>query len=246
MVLKHADKSPEIFAVAPALAGKRSANTPERIAKVVVRGILMRRYLPGQRLTEAELTHELEVSRGTIREALRILDASGVVELTPNRGAVIRSLSARDSQELVEVTEVLAGLAARLAARNIDIADHRKRFEAVAETLRAPHAPRQLASILEERRDFYGVMFAIAGNGELDRAFPLARAQLFRTQFRRYLTPSDLRAMIREYRAVAEAILDGDERRAEQRMRRHMQRTAERTIPRLAGLGGATGAHDGR
>jgi DNA-binding FadR family transcriptional regulator len=40
--------------------------------------------------------------------------------------------------------------------------------------------------------------------------------------------------MVREYRAVADAIIEGDEDQAERLMRRHIQATAQRTIPRLA------------
>jgi DNA-binding GntR family transcriptional regulator len=92
---------------------------------------------------------------------------------------------------------------------------------------------RVLRERLGGRLDFYNVMFSVAGNGELDRALPLGRAQLFRTQFHQFLTVSDLRA-ISEYRGVADAILAGDEQKAEQRMRKHIQRTGERTIPRLS------------
>ncbi|HVF64216.1 MAG TPA: GntR family transcriptional regulator, partial [Casimicrobiaceae bacterium] len=233
--LKGASNEPGFASAGPAVAHGSGAvaGTPERVARAIVRAILLRQFLPGQRLTEAELTRRLEVGRSTVREALKLLSASGIVELTRHRGAAIRTLSRADSQALVEVMEVLAGLAARLAARHIDVGDNRKQFAAVARTLRASHAGRQLASVLDERLDLYNVMFRIAGNAELDRVVPLPRAQLFRTQFHRYLDDGDLRAMVSEYRSIAEAILDGDEKRAEQRMRKHVQRTAERTIARL-------------
>lgn len=218
----------------PVVRRRRAADSPERVAQSIVRGIVARHYLPGQRIPEADLTRELQVSRSTVREALRILAARGVVELTPNRGAAIRRLSRKDAQDLVEVMEMLAGLGARLAARNIGIEDNRTRFEAVARMLRAPHPPRELGNVLAERLDFYNIMFGIAGNSELGRVLPSARANLFRTQFHQYLTASDLRAMIREYRAVADAVLEGDEDKAERQMRKHIQATAQRTIPRLA------------
>lgn len=215
-------------------AGRDAVSSPERVARVVVRMILRRDLEPGGRLSEAALTRSLGVSRSTVREALRLLSASGVVELTPHRGAFVRMLTPDDSIALVEVMEVLAGLAARLAARHIGRPGNRESFEAVASVLRAPRARADLAKVLDERLGFYTAMFRIAGNPELDRAMPLPRAHLFRTQFHRYLTEMDLRAMIREYRDVAEAILEGDEGKAESRMRRHIQRTGERTIPRLS------------
>lgn len=211
-----------------------ATSTPDRVAAAIIRGILMRRFTAGQRLIEAELTRSLQVSRGTVREALRILASSGVVELAPHRGAVIRVLSRADSQNLLEVVEMLSGLAARLAARKIAVGGNRVRFEAVARKLLAPHSAGKLANVLDERLDFYKAMFGIAANSELDRVLPLPRAHLFRTQFHQYLTQADLRSMVSEYRSIAEAILAGDEKKAELRMRTHIRRTGERTIPRMA------------
>lgn len=211
-------------------------STPDRVAAAISRGILMRRFTAGQRLIEADLQRSLQVSRGTVREALRILAASGVVELTPHRGAVLRILDRTDSENLLQVMEMLSGLSARLAAKKIAKPGNRTRFEAAAAKLVAPHDAGRLESVLDERLDFYKVMFSIADNGELDRVLPLARAHLFRTQFHQYLTPSDIRAMVREYRSIAEAILAGDEGRAESRMRSHIRKTGERMIPRLVGL----------
>jgi len=212
---------------------REEPSTPERVAAAVVRDILQRRLKPGERVTEVELTDRLGVSRGTVREAFRILAANGAIDLSPHRGAVIRSLDEEDSRNLLEVVEVLLGLAARLAASNIEIGDNRRRFEGIAHKLGLPHAARQLTSVLQERLDLYGVMLRIAANDELDRALPLARAQIFRSQSHDLLTPADLRAMIAEYRAVAEAILAGDGPKAEQCMRRHIRKTGERMIPRL-------------
>lgn len=211
----------------------RAVGTPDRVAAAFVRGVLARRYKPGERITEAELTHDFDVGRSTVREAFRILAANGAIELTRHRGAVIFSLTESDCRDLLDVTEVLLGLAARSAARNIDFGDNRARLETVEQALRRRHAGRDLARVLEERLEFYDVMLRIAANRELDRALPAARAQIFRAQFYEHLTPEDLRAMIAEYRGIVQAILDGDERKAESRMREHIERTGDRLMPRV-------------
>jgi DNA-binding GntR family transcriptional regulator len=76
-------------------------------------------------------------------------------------------------------------------------------------------------------------MLSIAANAELERALPAARAQIFRAQFYEYLTDDDLEAMIHEYRDVVGAILAGDERAAERCMRKHIEQTGERLMPRV-------------
>ena len=83
---------------------------------------------------ESDLTRDLKVSRGTVREALKKLSAEGVVQLSPHRGAVIRALSRQDAEVLLLVLEVLCCLAARLAAINIDMNNHRKCFSAAMQS----------------------------------------------------------------------------------------------------------------
>lgn len=209
-------------------------STPDRVADAISKGILMRRFTVGQRLIEADLTRDLGVSRSTVREALRILASSGVVDLTPHRGAVIRSLSREDAASLLGVLEVLSGLAARLAAANIGIGHNARRFEAAAQKLIHAESPEALDRVLDERANYYKVMFEIADSSELDRALPQARAHLFRAQFYHSLTTADLRSMVAEYRAITEAILEGDQDKAEKRMRRHLQKSGERTLPRMS------------
>src|SRR5881275_3027872 len=73
----------------------------------IVRGELA----PGSRLRIEDLAHELEMSPMPIREALRRLDAAGLVEHVPHRGARVRELSLQDLSEVYDLrltVEVLA------------------------------------------------------------------------------------------------------------------------------------------
>lgn len=224
-------------AAAPAVAANTTPadrrSSPDRVADAVTRGILRRHYVVGQRLVESDLTEQLGVSRSTVREALKILAASGVVEIVPHRGALVRALSLADARDLLSVLEVLIGLAARQAAERIDEGSNRALFKAAAQALISPRPTDQLDHILDERAKFYQVIFDIADNRELNRALPLPRAHLLRTQFYGFLSKSDLTAMVTEYRHITTAILDGDAAAAERHSRRHIQKTAERSLPHL-------------
>ena len=109
----------------------------------------------------------------------------------------------------------------------------RKRFAAVSEALIAAAQSEGPRRMLDLRARFYQAMFEIADNAELGRAMPSARAHLFRTQMYEGSTLTDLKAMAAEYRAIAEAILDGDAKKAEQKARQHLENTARRALPRI-------------
>src|SRR5438477_5164566 len=83
-----------------------------RLAESIISGA----YGPNQRLTEAELSHALSVSRTTLRMVLGRLQQEGLVELELNRGARVRAFSRNEAIELLRIREVLEGLSTRLAA----------------------------------------------------------------------------------------------------------------------------------
>lgn len=72
---------------------------------------------PGDRLTETELALRLGISRTPVREALRALEADGLVAHAPRVGATIRRLDHAEIAELYDMRAVLEGTAARFAAR---------------------------------------------------------------------------------------------------------------------------------
>jgi DNA-binding GntR family transcriptional regulator len=73
----------------------------------------------GARLRQTALAEEFGVSRTPVREALRQLQAAGLVELRPNRGALVRGLSPPEIRDAYEVRAELEGLAASLAALHV-------------------------------------------------------------------------------------------------------------------------------
>lgn len=73
-------------------------------------------YHPGDKLRETEIAERLNLSRTPVREALRKLEADGIVEHKARIGAVIRSLSHTEVVELYEMRLVLERTAAELAA----------------------------------------------------------------------------------------------------------------------------------
>ncbi|MBL8372388.1 MAG: GntR family transcriptional regulator [Burkholderiaceae bacterium] len=90
----------------------------EQIAARLGDRILSGAMPPGARIGEQELADEFAVSRGPIREALRILEREGLATLLPRRGAIVTDLTASELRELLEVRAGLFELVVRkIAAR---------------------------------------------------------------------------------------------------------------------------------
>lgn len=85
----------------------QTLSLPEQIAARVGDRIIAEGYRPGDRIIEQDLAQEFQVSRGPIREALRLLEHEGLIRLHPRRGAQVTALT---EQEVIDVFEVRAAL----------------------------------------------------------------------------------------------------------------------------------------
>jgi DNA-binding GntR family transcriptional regulator len=91
------------------LAGRQLMTLPEQIAERIFTAIAGGEYAPGERIREETLADEFEVSRGPVREALRILEKDSVVRILPNRGAHVTQLSIKEVSDIFEVRRTLFG-----------------------------------------------------------------------------------------------------------------------------------------
>jgi DNA-binding GntR family transcriptional regulator len=115
-------------------ASARTLSLPEQIAEQVANAIIKGLIEPGQRIQEQELADRFAVSRGPVREALRILERDGMVQILPRRGAQVTRLNIDEVNEIFEIRSALFGLAARLLAARTD-AEARQRLKAGVEEL---------------------------------------------------------------------------------------------------------------
>lgn len=211
-------------------------STVERVAGAIQSRVLSGAVPVGTRLRQEALAEEFGVSRTPVREALRQLQASGLVELLPNRGAVVRGPSAREIREAYEVRAELEGLAAELAAERISdqdllrLREAQQLFREAVTTLierraRRP-APWRDESVWVRANDlFHQTILDAAGNGRLSHTI----AELHRS-FPRNLTWSALSQSSRllaenvdQHEAVLEAIERRDGAEARRRMIDHVR-----------------------
>lgn len=86
----------------------------DRIRLMIVAGELA----PGQRLIEGQLAERLGVSRNPIREALRSLEATGLIDVIPRKGAHVTSINVDELTQIQDLRYAIESLAAERAAEN--------------------------------------------------------------------------------------------------------------------------------
>jgi len=118
-----------------------------RVVDAIRDGIFRGALQPGEPLREVDLSESLQVSRGTVREALRELQSEGLVEVIPHRGAYVQQLSRRSAKEVYTLRALIEPYAVRLALENDAYAD--KDLKAIEASARRLH------KLEQERGDTY-------------------------------------------------------------------------------------------
>jgi DNA-binding GntR family transcriptional regulator len=98
--------------------GRVAAPLREQVIAALREAILDFRLEPGQRLVERELIEQLNVSRTTVREALRELTSEGLIKVLPQKGAVVAAPTPDEARDLYEVRAALESLVVRRFVEN--------------------------------------------------------------------------------------------------------------------------------
>jgi DNA-binding GntR family transcriptional regulator len=194
----------------------------DQVIESIKSGIRQGRFVPGQRLVEPDLIREFHVSRGSLREALRRLEAEGLVQIELYRGASIRKMSRNEFVEVNQIRELLEGLAASLAAQLMDDAE-RKRLREMEQAWDRGVSGWTFAEYNEE---FHGLILEASRHKQLPIYLEQANLLLFRLQFHRIRrSPGAEKRSRIEHQRVAKAILKGDAKGAERAMRDHVYKS---------------------
>ncbi len=201
-------------------SGSRKTRAEElrlQLADEIVRGV----YAPGAPLDETRIANRFNVSRTPVREAIRLLAASGLVEVRPHRAAVV---ARPDANQLANMFEAMAGLEALCAgfAAERMTTQERRALEDIHERLRVLIQSGDPQQYHEVNEAFHNAIYDGAHNAYLaDLALSTrARVQPFRrAQFRNLgrLAKSHI-----EHDRVVEAIMRGEKAIAAAAMNEHI------------------------
>jgi DNA-binding GntR family transcriptional regulator len=211
----------------------------DKLAAELQSRVLAGDFPPGTRLRQEALAADFGVSRTPIREALRKLQASGLVELRPNRGAVVRGLTPREIRDAYAVRAELEGLAAEVAALQIhqdqierlhraqsQFGDALARIRGRTRNGRRRFSEHDIEMWGRANDEFHQVIQEAAANGvltatltHLHRSFPRGLSRLVLRE-----STSLLEANVLEHEAILKAIERSDAAAARSLMHEHVSR----------------------
>lgn len=197
----------------------------ETLRKSIVSGDIK----PGERLMEVALAEQMGVSRTPVREAIRRLEAEGLVTMTPRKGTHVSELSVKDIMDVLEVRAALDKLATELAAKRMQ--------NTLVKTLEQIH--KQFITHVEKesiegaiRKDieFHDVIYTASGNSRLIGVASTLREQYFRFRVI-YLRDIQIAEHVEnEHNDILNAFRQGDWLLASELAERHIKSQMETII----------------
>jgi DNA-binding GntR family transcriptional regulator len=138
----------------------------DQVRERLLERILSGRYPPDARIVETQVARELGTSQAPVREALRGLQALGVVEITPFRGARVRRPTPRELLEAYAVRSALETLAARIAVPRLTEPDL-ERLGGEVDEMGAAAAAGDRHRVAAADARFHGLIVELADNATL-------------------------------------------------------------------------------
>jgi DNA-binding GntR family transcriptional regulator len=193
------------------------------------RGIITGRYPPGSALREQQLETEYGVSRGPLREALRLLQLRGLVNHEPRRGFRVREYSA----ELTEQIYRLRGLLERhsiesLAGKPLDALIATLR--ATNKTMAAHYAAKNIEGYLDANVAFHDAIVQTASNEPLQKALEVLNEMAQPIRFALLASRFDKSAAVAEHEKIIRMLVKGDLEGAAAFIEQHIVHNVERAV----------------
>lgn len=187
---------------------------------------------PGQRLVERELVEALEVSRTTVREALRSLTAEGLVTVVAQRGAFVSAPSPGQAADLYAVRASLEHLVVERFVERATDADV-ERLRAALDAYAAAAETEPMAVLIQAKDDFYEVLARGARSDVLESLLERIQGRVRALRPTSLGNPGRVAASITELRGVVDAITVRDAERAARLCAEHVRTAASNVLSTL-------------
>jgi DNA-binding GntR family transcriptional regulator len=199
------------------------------VAEQIRRWIIVGELPPGQRLIERQLCERLEVSRATLRECYRQLEAEGLLLLTPHKSPTVTQMSYEEARAVYEVREALECYAVKLFVERASDEDLQN-LRAIVTTLGGVYRSGGVPSMIEVKDRFYEIIYGGTRNPVLWAQAKQLNQRLARLRSRSLSREGRPQQSIIEVEEVFELIAQRDADAAEQAWRAHIRHAAHAAL----------------
>lgn len=211
---------------------KEATTLRGRVERKLRFAIVSGHFVPGQRLVERELCELMGVGRTSVREAMRQLEAEGLISSVPHRGPIVQGITTEEATQLYALRVLLEGYAARCCADRADEETKKILRAAVAAFVSASDRESQ-EGIMAAKDAVYDALLDGARNPFVKQTLTAMHNRINMLRFASFTSPGRLGESVNEINEIVEAVLAGDGARAEAECRRHIEHAAALALATL-------------
>ena len=215
--------------VAPHLLRSLREHVHERLRRAIVAG----RFRDGERLNERHLAEMLGVSTTPVKDAMRRLESEGLVRTEARRGVFVE-FSARQALEMALGRAALESVMTHIAANRVSAADIAEIARLIEEMAHATEHS-ALEDIVTLNEAYHGAIHRISGCTYLERRLDGQRMYDHAQRIALLSEPSERGQGFEEHRSIFDALRTREPALAEERMRRHIVRSAKAHVRQVFG-----------
>lgn len=223
------EAGPQIEATAPS----EPTAIAQWVADVLRDRIVKGSYPPGARLVERKISAELEVSRTPVREAIKLLDADGLIGISRNKGAQVLQLGPEEARKIFDVIAVLESLAAERFAEAL-APEQLETLEELHDRMMVFHKIGSHMDYFDTNSEIHDFIMENCGNPIVIETHKRLMARARRGRFLAIMRPERLIEAVAEHEALMAALRQGDAAAVAQIWRAHLLHTGETLAMLLA------------
>lgn len=195
----------------------------DRACRQIQEWIITGRFKPGQQIKEENVSQRLEISRPPVREALKMLEATGLVIRKPRRGVFVPLLTRKDVWEIYTLKAALYELVTELAMEVIS-GSQVQELETLVNEMEEIVAKDRVDILQYQKlhKTFHNRLMQIAGNVRLKNFAANLHNQVTPFSYKSLQKKDHLLSSVHYHRQIIEAIKTGDRFSACRLMKQHV------------------------
>lgn len=183
----------------------------------------------GERLLETDLAEEYDVSRSTIREALKILEAEELVFSQARKGTYVSDFTAEDFNEMIELRTLLETTAFKKAIPELD-EDHLAELEEIIIQMKQKAEEKDWNALFDLDTQFHSYIVHLCGNSRIVKIYQSLQVQIrtFLMHLDKYY--SSHQSFYEEHKDLYEAVASKDAKKVQEKVRKHIEYVEEKLL----------------
>lgn len=183
----------------------------------------------GERLLETELAEQFDVSRSTIREALKILEIEELVVSQARKGTYVANFTAKDLDEIIELRTLIEAQAFTQAIPHLE-EKHFQHLEKVTEQMKIKADEKDWNGLFDLDMQFHSYVVTLCGNSRIIKIYDSLQVQIrtFLMHLDQYY--SSFQSFFQEHQDLLQALISKDMQTVKDRVRNHIAYVEEKLL----------------